>query len=226
MASISAACITCCSTACRPPTCTATSSTSPHRAAPEPRPAERARGCGSFALRPQRTSRHRYHQRQRRDHRRQRHQRRGEIHVRPRAEHTPQYGPRHPHRAEHNRCRCQLLDRLERSRQPDRRHRRPSQQDARTNRRPGVRLRRPGGARGPFTFDGNKLRVTGAVTDEGAVGAFFFRLYDAIEIRNNQIDFLKDAACRRSNYEAAVMSLSTATVSRTRSASSWRTSKR
>jgi hypothetical protein len=44
------------------------------------------------------------------------------------------------------------------------------------------------GARGPFTFDGNKLRITGAVTDEGAVGAFFFTHTDTIEIRNNQID--------------------------------------
>jgi hypothetical protein len=45
-----------------------------------------------------------------------------------------------------------------------------------------------GGARGPFTFDGNRLRVTGAVTDEGAVGAFFFAHTDTIEIRNNRID--------------------------------------
>jgi Right handed beta helix region len=44
------------------------------------------------------------------------------------------------------------------------------------------------GARGPFTFDGNRLRITGAVTDEGAVGAFFFTHTDTIEIRNNQID--------------------------------------
>ena len=44
-----------------------------------------------------------------------------------------------------------------------------------------------GAARGPFAFDGNRLRVTGAVTDEGAVGAFFFAHTDTIEIRNNQI---------------------------------------
>jgi len=46
----------------------------------------------------------------------------------------------------------------------------------------------PGGARGPFTFEGNDLRVTGAVTDEGAVGAFFFAYTDTIDIRNNQVD--------------------------------------
>jgi len=46
----------------------------------------------------------------------------------------------------------------------------------------------PGGARGPFTFDGNRLRVTGAVTDEGAVGAFFFAHTNTIDIRNNQVD--------------------------------------
>jgi hypothetical protein len=45
-----------------------------------------------------------------------------------------------------------------------------------------------GGARGPFVFDGNRLQVTGAVTDEGAVGAFFFSYTDTIDIRNNQID--------------------------------------
>jgi hypothetical protein len=45
-----------------------------------------------------------------------------------------------------------------------------------------------GAARGPFAFDGNQLRVTGAVTDEGAVGAFFFAHTDTIAIRNNQID--------------------------------------
>jgi polygalacturonase len=45
-----------------------------------------------------------------------------------------------------------------------------------------------GGARGPFSFNGNRLRVTGAVTDEGAVGAFFFNYTNTIEIRNNQID--------------------------------------
>jgi hypothetical protein len=45
-----------------------------------------------------------------------------------------------------------------------------------------------GAARGPFAFDGNRLRVTGAVTDEGAVGAFFFAHTDTIAIRNNQID--------------------------------------
>jgi Right handed beta helix region len=44
-----------------------------------------------------------------------------------------------------------------------------------------------GGARGPFTFAGNDLRVTGAVTDEGAVGAFFFAHTDTVDIRNNQI---------------------------------------
>jgi hypothetical protein len=43
-------------------------------------------------------------------------------------------------------------------------------------------------ARGPFTFEGNKLRITGAVTDEGAVGAFFFAHTDTIEIRDNQLD--------------------------------------
>jgi hypothetical protein len=31
----------------------------------------------------------------------------------------------------------------------------------------------PGGARGPFAFADNNLQVTGAVTDEGAAGAFF-----------------------------------------------------
>ena len=45
-----------------------------------------------------------------------------------------------------------------------------------------------GAARGPFAFDGNRLRVTGAVTDEGAKGALFFAHTDRIEIRNNQID--------------------------------------
>jgi hypothetical protein len=45
-----------------------------------------------------------------------------------------------------------------------------------------------GAARGPFTFDGNRLRVTGAVTDEGAKGALFFAHADTIQIRNNQID--------------------------------------
>jgi Right handed beta helix region len=45
-----------------------------------------------------------------------------------------------------------------------------------------------GGARGPFTFEGNKLRITGAVTDEEAVGAFFFAHTDRIEIRDNQLD--------------------------------------
>jgi Right handed beta helix region len=45
-----------------------------------------------------------------------------------------------------------------------------------------------GAARGPFTLDGNRLRVTGAVTDEGAKGALFFAHTDRIEIRNNQID--------------------------------------
>jgi hypothetical protein len=45
-----------------------------------------------------------------------------------------------------------------------------------------------GGARGPFIFDGNRLQVTGAVTDEGAVGAFFFSYANTIEIRDNQID--------------------------------------
>jgi hypothetical protein len=46
----------------------------------------------------------------------------------------------------------------------------------------------PRGARGPFTFDANHLQVTGAVTDEGAEGAFFFAHTDNIEIRNNQVD--------------------------------------
>jgi hypothetical protein len=45
-----------------------------------------------------------------------------------------------------------------------------------------------GAARGPFVFEGNRLQVTGAVTDEGAVGAFFFSYTNTIEIRNNQID--------------------------------------
>jgi Right handed beta helix region len=45
-----------------------------------------------------------------------------------------------------------------------------------------------GAPRGPFTFDGNRLQVTGAVTDEGAKGALFFAHTDRIEIRNNQID--------------------------------------
>jgi hypothetical protein len=46
----------------------------------------------------------------------------------------------------------------------------------------------PGGARGPFTFEGNRLQLTGAVTDEGAQGAFFFAHTDSIGIRNNQLD--------------------------------------
>jgi Right handed beta helix region len=46
----------------------------------------------------------------------------------------------------------------------------------------------PGGARGPFTFDRNRLRTSGAVTDEGAVGGFFFAHTDSIEIRDNRID--------------------------------------
>jgi Right handed beta helix region len=46
----------------------------------------------------------------------------------------------------------------------------------------------PDGARGPFTIDANRLRVTGAVTDEGAVGALFFGHTDTIDIRNNQIE--------------------------------------
>ena len=50
---------------------------------------------------------------------------------------------------------------------------------------------RPGGARGPFTFDGNRLRVTDAVTDEGAEGAFFFVHTDTIDIRNNQVELPK-----------------------------------
>jgi Right handed beta helix region len=49
-----------------------------------------------------------------------------------------------------------------------------------------------GAARGPFAFDGNRLRVTGAVTDEGAVGAFFFAHTDSVEIRNNQIDLPRE----------------------------------
>jgi polygalacturonase len=52
----------------------------------------------------------------------------------------------------------------------------------------------PDGARGPFAFDGNRLRVTGAVTDEGAVGAFFFSHTDRIEIRNHQIDLPRDSS--------------------------------
>jgi hypothetical protein len=50
---------------------------------------------------------------------------------------------------------------------------------------------RRGGARGPFTFDDNRLRVTGAVTDEGAKGAFFFAHTDAIEIRTNRVELPK-----------------------------------
>jgi hypothetical protein len=45
-----------------------------------------------------------------------------------------------------------------------------------------------GASRGPIAFEGNRLRVTGAVTDEGAKGALFFAHTDRIEIRNNQID--------------------------------------
>jgi polygalacturonase len=46
----------------------------------------------------------------------------------------------------------------------------------------------PGGARGPFTFERNRLRTTGAVTDEGALGGFFLAHTDTIDIRDNQID--------------------------------------
>jgi Right handed beta helix region len=45
-----------------------------------------------------------------------------------------------------------------------------------------------GGARGPFVFEANRLQVTGAVTDEDAVGAFFFSYTNTIEIRDNQIN--------------------------------------
>jgi hypothetical protein len=44
-----------------------------------------------------------------------------------------------------------------------------------------------GGARGPFTFEGNKLTVTGDVRDEDSVGAMVFAAATSVTIRDNDL---------------------------------------
>jgi hypothetical protein len=43
------------------------------------------------------------------------------------------------------------------------------------------------GKRGPYAFTDNRMRVTGAVTDENATGAFFFRNARDVAIRDNDV---------------------------------------
>ena len=65
----------------------------------------------------------------------------------------------------------QLLDSFEGRRQSDRRRRRPTKHHAITHWRAVFVFGGRGGARGPLAFEANRLQVTGAVTDEDAVGA-------------------------------------------------------
>lgn len=50
------------------------------------------------------------------------------------------------------------------------------------------------GKRGPFTFTGNVLQVTGAVSDEGTVGAFVFSNARNVSISDNQLTVPADRA--------------------------------